>query len=337
VRQAEGFRSAVIAATAVALLTATWLGAEDQHKNTVIRVPVRLVTVPSLVITKDGKTVNGLDRNDFHLFDNGRLQSIRVDDEMRPASIVLAIQVSSGVREYLPFITKTGSLAENSLQGANSEAALLTYNDNVTLKKPFDQGDIRAAMRQLSASGDKSRLIDAGLTGIDLLSKRSPSRARILLFIGQPFDSGSNGALETLKTRAEDENVSIFALALPVFGKSFVADTFSLEPVSSITGKGGFKASVELTKLIPAMRHSEQSKEGGDPFSALTDATGGALLNFRKQKQLEDALPAIGEDFRSLYLLSYIPDTSEVGHHDIKVQVDIQGAKVRARSGYERQ
>jgi hypothetical protein len=192
-------------------------------------------------------------------------------------------------------------------------------------------------MRQLSASGAKSRLIDAGLEGVDLLSKRPPSRSRILLFIGQPFDSGSEGALETLKARAEDKNVSIFALILPMFGKSFVSDTFSLQPVSSITGKGGFQAGVELTKLIPAMRHSGQSQEGRDPFSVLTIATGGVHVNFRKQKRLEDVLPAVGEDFRSFYMLSYVPNTNDAGHHDIKVQVDIQDAKVRARSGYERQ
>jgi hypothetical protein len=73
---------------------------------------------------------------------------------------------------------------------------------------------------------------------------------------------------------------------------------------------------------------------GSDPFSILTAATGGTQLHFRKQRQLEDAIADLGIQLRSAYLLSYYPNTQELGYHTVKVEVDVPGAKVYSRPGY---
>jgi hypothetical protein len=57
-------------------------------------------------------------------------------------------------------------------------------------------------------------------------------------------------------------------------------------------------------------------------------------LPFRKQKQLEDGLIAMGDALRSRYTLSFTPDETESGFHAITVCVDVAGAKVYARPGY---
>ena len=126
---------------------------------------------------------------------------------------------------------------------------------------------------------------------------------------------------------------SIFALALPEFGKAFVSDTFSLGGVSQAE-KGGFKASVNLGNLARVLHGSSNVKTGADPFSVLTAATGGTQLHFRGPKELEDAIAAIGVELRSAYLLSYSPNSTEAGYHAINVKVDIPGAKAYARPGY---
>src|SRR5207245_4030583 len=117
----------------------------------------------------------------------------------------------------------------------------------------------------------------AGLRAIALLKERPAARARILLFIGQPMDSGSESTLAPLKERAEKENVSIHALTLPEFGKAFVSDTFSLQGVSR-GERGGFRAVVDLGALIAVLGRSGAAENGADPFSTLTAATGGTQL-----------------------------------------------------------
>jgi hypothetical protein len=177
-------------------------------------------------------------------------------------------------------------------------------------------------------------MIDAGMRALTLLSGRPSSRTRILLFIGQPMDSGSESALASLRDGAVKDNVAVFALVLPEFGKAFVSDTFSLQGLSSKADRGGFKAGADLGKLIPVLNRSASAAGDADPFSMLTAATGGTQLHFRRQRQLEDAVAAVGVELRSAYLLTYYPNSLEAGYHTVEIQVDIPGAKVYSRPGY---
>jgi VWFA-related protein len=297
-----------------------------------IQVPVRLVTVPTLVFSKEGRMISGLQRTDFRVFDKGRLQNVAMDTASAPVSVVIAMQANQDVREYLPFMVKTGSTLDAQLVGEAGEAAVITYSGKITVVKPFNTSDVQGAMGNISVSGTDARMIDAGMRGIALLKERPSSRARVLLFIGQPVDSGSESRLVSLRQQAERENVSIYGLALPELGKAFVSDTVSLDGLPR--ERGGFKAGIDLGKLISTLNRSRKEQKGADPFSILTAATGGTLLHFRKQSELENAIAAIGMELRSAYLLSYSPDSAENGYHTIKVKVEIPGAKTYARPGY---
>ena len=70
-----------------------------------------------------------------------------------------------------------------------------------------------------------------------------------------------------------------------------------------------------------------------DPFSVLAAATGGTVLHFRKQTQLEDAVSILGVELRSVYTLSFTP-SGEPGYHTLRVETGIAGAKIHARPGY---
>ncbi len=299
-----------------------------------IRVPVRLVTVPTLVVSKDGKYIPGLSGAAFHLTDNERPQVIALDLDTVPISLVVALQADRDVRDYLGFIENTGSLLDNSLAAATGEAALVAYNDEVTVVKPFAGSDLQTALRALSPSGDKAKMIDAGIRAIELLKERSRSRSRVLLFIGQPVEDGSQAKIETLEAMAEQENVQIYALTLPFLNKTFVSDSFSLKGFGSQWYKGGYEASINLTKAVPALRRVSKASAHADPFSLLTAATGGIQLHFRKQRQLEDAIIGLGDALRSRYFLSYRPDRDTPGFHKIAVRVDLSGSIVYARPGY---
>ncbi|MGA8025800.1 MAG: VWA domain-containing protein [Bryobacteraceae bacterium] len=299
-----------------------------------IRVPVRLVTVPTLVVSKQGAIIHGLSSKDFQIYDNGRRQKINLDIERTPLSVAVAVQVSDQVRDYLPSIANVGSVIDTLLLGDDGEAAVLAYDGHVALKKPFAIGDVRTALEGLQPGDDQAHMIEAGLRGIELLKQRPVARTRVLLLIGQPMDNGSTAKPAELEEQAERENVSIYALALPEFGKKFLSDTFGLQGLGSQWYKGGYEARVELTKLIPALRRGGKVAAGSDPFSLLTAATGGTQVHFRKQDELENAIIAFGIELRSAYLLSYSPDSAESGYHQIKVDVDVPDARTYSRPGY---
>jgi VWFA-related protein len=302
----------------------------------IIRVPVRLVTLPALVFSRENRLLFGLRLSDFRVLDNGRPQTVTLETSSTPVSVAIAIQVSQDVREYVPFIAKTGSALDALLVGASGEAAVVTYGSDVTIVKPFDGRDVQSTLRTISPAGKPARMLDAGMRAVTLLSQRPASRARVLLFIGQPMDTGSESTLASLRDSAENANVAVYALTLPELGKAFVSDTFSLQGLSSREDRGGFKAGVDAAKLTSVLDRRTSAVAAADPFSVLTAATGGTQFHFRKQRQLEDGIGAIGVELRSAYLLSYYPDSAEAGYHYVKIEVNIPGAKVYSRPGYWR-
>jgi hypothetical protein len=128
--------------------------------------------------------VGGLQKSDFRLFDNGHPQRLTVDLESSPVSIATAVQANLAVRDYVPFIAKTGNLIDALLAGENGESALVTYGDDVRVVKPFDSGELSAALKKVSPSGRSSRMLDVASRAIEMLKGRPASHARILLLVG---------------------------------------------------------------------------------------------------------------------------------------------------------
>jgi VWFA-related protein len=317
---------------AVALSLAALIGAQQ---TPTIRVPVRLVSLPTLVFSKEDRLVPDLRGTDFRVFDDDRPQAITLETSSAPISVAVAVQVNQDVRAYVPFIAKAGSVVDALLVGESGEAAVITYNGDVTIAKPFGPGDVQPVLKKISTSGREARSIDAGICAIAELAKRPGSRARVLLFIGQPMDSGSKSTLSVLKEQAERENVTVFALTLPEFGRAFMSDTFRLSGMSQ-QEKGGFKAGVDLGQLIAVLNRSSDAEKAADPFSILTAATGGTQFHFRKQSELEDGLATIGVELRSAYLLNFYPSSVQAGYHTVRIDVNVPGAKVYSRPGYWR-
>jgi Ca-activated chloride channel homolog len=280
----------------------------------VIRVPVRMVSVPTLVFSKENRLIPGLKKTDFRIFDNGIAQSVRMDTDYMPVSVVIAILTNSDGRGSVPYIAKVGSVMEAHLVGATGRAAVIAYNRDIKVLKPFGSGDVGLAFRSLSAKGSGAHMIDAGMRAIEMLKERKRTEARVLLFIGPVGDRGSKATWSTLREEAERENVSIYALN---------------------SGGGsdgaGIAGNPDLGWLT-AMLGRQDAKS--DPLSPLVAATGGTELHFHGQRELEDAIGTMGVELRSAYLLSYYPSSEDPGRHTISVQVSVPGARTYARPGY---
>jgi VWFA-related protein len=178
----------------------------------VIRVPVRLVAVPTLVYSRENKLIPGLKKTDFRVLDNGVPQALHLDADDAPVSVVIAIQTNLDARGPVRYITKVGSVMEAHLVGATGRAAVIGYGDAIETLKPFGSGDVRAAFRGIAVKGSRARTIDAGMQAIEMLKERPRTHARVLLFIGQAADRGSEASWTTLQEQADRENVSIYAL-----------------------------------------------------------------------------------------------------------------------------
>jgi hypothetical protein len=202
---------------------------------------------------------------------------------------------------------------EAHLVGATGRAAVIGYNRDIKLLKPFGSGDLGLAFHAVSARGTGARMIDAGMQAIALLKDRPRNVARVLLFVGQTIDKGSEKHWAELQEEAERENVSIYAL-------------------SSSGGSEIRSGNQDFGWLTSILGHQEAKS---DPLSPLITATGGTELHFHSQRELEEAIGTLGVELRSAYLLSYYPTSEDPGPHTISVKVSVPGAKTYARPGYK--
>jgi VWFA-related protein len=280
----------------------------------VIRIPVRMVAVPTLVFSKENRLIPGLKKTDFRVLDNGVPQSFHFDPEYSPVSVVIVIQTNQDGRGSVPFIAKVGSVMEAHLVGATGRAAVIAYNRDIKVLKPFGSGDLRLAFRSIAAKGSGAHMIDAGMRGIELLKERPRTTARVLLFIGPVVDRGSRVTWAGLQEEAEQENVSIYALNS-----------------SGPSDPAGQSGSLDLEWLMSTLVHQDAK---ANPLSPVIAATGGTELHFHGQKELEEAIGTMGVELRSAYQLTYYPSSEDPGRHTISVEVSVPGAKTYARPGY---
>jgi VWFA-related protein len=280
----------------------------------VIRVPVRMVAVPTLVFSKDNQLIPGLRKADFRVLDNGIPQTIHLSTDYEPVSVVIVIQTNQDGRGSVPYIAKVGSVVEAHLVGATGRAAVIAYNRDIKVLKPFGSGDVGLAFRSLAAKGTGAHMIDAGMFAIDMLKERKRTEARVVLFIGPVTDRGSRETWARLLEEAERENVSVYALS-----SSGGLDT------------GGSPANPDFGWLTSMLAHQDAK---ADPLSPVIVATGGTELHFHGQRELEDAIGTLGVELRSAYQLTYYPSSEDPGRHTISVEVSVPGAKTYARPGY---
>src|SRR5215831_12426818 len=70
---------------------------DDIDKDIVIPVNVNVVIAPTTVRDHNGNFINGLQLQDFQLYDNNKLQRITADVRDEPLSLVIAVQKSANL------------------------------------------------------------------------------------------------------------------------------------------------------------------------------------------------------------------------------------------------
>lgn len=285
---------------------------------------VRLVIAPTTVTDSDGRYVDGLTEKDFLVYDNGKPQRIQADVTFVPISLVVAVQSNTLAAAALNKVHRIGPMLEPLILGERGEAAVLSYDDQVSQFQGFtsDSGRLTAALRRIPPSGERARMIDAVVQAVRMLAARPANRRRVLLLIGETRDRSSKSKLEDAVTLAQRENVSVYVLSYSAFLTPFTAKAGTLPPPGGFDLIGVFREIARLAKTNAA--------------EAFPKFTGGSHLSFLKQKGLERAVSQIGEELHSQYLLSFTSSAQPADQfHSLEVWVKNRpDLSVRTRPGY---
>ncbi len=316
-----------------------------------IRENVSVVIAPTTVRDRGGSFVDGLQLQDFELYDNGKLQKINADVRDEPLSLVVAIQKSSNLNDILPKIQKIGPMLNTLLAGQDGEVAVVAFDHRIQVAQDFtnEMEKVTEAMKKLVPGSGNHALIDAEVESIRMLRKRPPDRRRVLLLIAEKRDKGSELRAREALTEAQFANVSIYALDISTVVATLTAKPDIPRPQPIPTTAQHIPAGGALTPTT-----IEQNTNNGnyipvfidifkavksifvdDALDVFTRFTGGKQYAFVSEKSLERAVQGISEELHNQYMLSYTPNNqSEGGYHEIKVVVNRPNLEVRTRPGY---
>jgi len=321
------------------------------------RVTTERVVAPVTVFDRGGSSVNGIDPNQFHLFDNAKEQNIEVDIAYQPISLVICLQANSHVEGILPQVKRIGNLVTPLLIGDQGEAAIIAYDSRVRVLQQFTSNAdlITQAVKNLQPGSDSNRMIDAVVEGARLLDKRPVNRRRIMLLIGETRDLASEGRAREALIDLQLSNIVFYAVDMSRLLSTLSAPPIQPRPdnrqpaslpmpsntpatptsMQQMYGIGGSSADfipmmVELLKDVKAIFKD-------NPVELFTKGTGGSEFNFYRQRALEEAISRIGEELHSQYLISYSPNNKlEGGFHKIVVEVENHPEikRIQTRPGY---
>jgi VWFA-related protein len=312
---------------------------------------VNVVVAPTTVRDRNGDFVNGLQLQDFQLFDNNRLQKVNADVRDEPLSLVVAVQRSSNLTDFLPKIQNIGPMLSQLVAGQNGEIAIVGFDHRMLTMQDFttEGTKVSEAMKKMTPGSSSHAVVDAVNYSVRMLKNRPPDRRRVLLLIAEKRDKGSELRLRECLTETQFANVAIYSLDISTIvaaltDKGIPPRPPSIPPEAQHMPGGGASTPTTIDQnyymgnYIPVfvdIFKAVKSVFVDDTLDVFTRFTGGREYSFVGERSLEKAVSGISDELHSQYLLSYSPNNqTEGGFHEIKVNVNRPNLEVRTRPGY---
>jgi VWFA-related protein len=278
----------------------------------------------SVSVRRRDRPVTGLRAEDFHVFDNGVPQQIAdFSYETLPVDVTVVLDVSASVtgRVLADLQRAIGRLRADL--GEGDRLKLMTFNMRVRRQVDFTASAdaIDASFGAIRPFGS-SAVLDA--VAVALASPAPADRRQLVVLFSDGEDSSSitePGVLFEV-VRRTSPTIAVVVASPPT------AQTGAAILVPN-TRTGLVMPSAGQTPMrLPAMHL--------DLYRALATETGGRLLQINPRDNLSSAFRRILDDFRSSYVLHFVPaGVATGGVHTLDVQVDREGVEVRTRTEYE--
>jgi VWFA-related protein len=262
----------------------------------------RVVVLHATVADQHGNPLSTLDRDAFHVFENGAPQEIKLfRHEDIPVSLGIVIDGSGSMLSKLPRVA-AASMALVHESNPRDEVFIVNFNDQVFLDVPFtnDIQKMERGLDRIDARGGTA-MRDAIKLALDYSKEAAVKEKRVLLVITDGNDNASRSSLADIVRQAQQSESVVYAIGL-----------FSDE------------------KRGDAAQARSALKE-------LTSTTGGLAFYPKDADEVRELAVKIARDIRSQYLITYSPriQTLDGSFRRIQLKVTAPGnPAVRTRNGY---
>jgi Ca-activated chloride channel homolog len=258
-------------------------------------VRVEIVQVTVTVSDGRGRFVRGIPQSSFHVFEDGRAQTItHFASENIPLELVAAIDISGSMSPAMPKLKAAVKTFLGAVPAQNL-VTLVGFNDNIfTLtRKTTDPAERMKAVDRLAPWG-ATALYDTILRSVEMLGRQTGRKVLVVFTDGE--DQGSHATLADVERRLQSSDLTLYMI-----------------------GQG---RAVTLESLKKVMER-------------LATPTGGRALFTESVDELQAAFEELLDELSNQYLIGYASNNAgrDDGWRRIKVNVDGHD-EVRSRQGY---
>jgi VWFA-related protein len=259
------------------------------------------------VLDKDGRSVQTLTKDAFHVFEDGVPQTISsFRHEDLPVSLGIIID-SSGSMYDKRLAVEEASLDLVKLSNPQDEAFVVDFSWEAFIDQDFtsDINKLQKGLDYVKSSGGTA-IYDALVASADYLQKNAKHPKQVLLVITDGEDNASTATLEQTIRRIQDlDGPVIYSVGL-LFGQ-------------------------DIDKR--EARHARRVLE------ALSEETGGVAYFPKSVKDVDEIASEVARDIRTQYTIAYHSTKSPElgGYRQIRVEAKAKGMgklSVRTRAGY---
>jgi VWFA-related protein len=298
-----------------------------------LRINSSLVTVPVVVLDRNGKYIPNLKRRDFHVFDNGVEQRVAYFATVdQPFTVVLVIDTSESTNFSMEQMQNAAISFVNLLK-EEDRVMVMSFADHVRVlcEPTSDRAELIEAIRR-TKNGGNTRLYDAVYDVLrKQLSKISGRKAVVLFTDGVDTASMKGTYTNTIRAAVEADG--------PIYSVSY--NTANPLPINAggLPRRGGGVLNFPFPGTgggVPGVGGSPNEYRIADEYlHELSAESGGRFFRGDSLAGLSGAFADLADELRRQYSIGYYPPAGQAGQRrSIKVRVNQPNLVVKARETY---
>jgi len=289
------------------------------------------VAVYATVTDSSGRLVPNLTKDDFEVFDNGKLQPLTLfENEIQPITVVIMLDRSGSQKDNLYLVAAGASEFIRKLL-ADDKAKIGGFAKEIKILPEEFTGDKRILVDILHGDDlpheGPSPVWNATNKAMSALVEQN-GRKVVLLFTDGEESPGNfktnNLSVMDVVSRATRDDMMIYAIGLAsrnMYGKPQA-------PLGSPGGMGGFGGGFGGGAGMGLI----QRPDPGLP--RIAEETGGGYFELTRADDLPSTFARVADELHHQYALGFEPTKLDGKTHDLEVKLKTKGLKARARKNY---
>ena len=272
------------------------------------------------VTDPNNRAVAGLKKEDFALFEDGlEKEIVSVETSTAPFNLVLLLDVSGSVENYVDFIRKAARSFVDTVD-RNDRVAIITFNDDVKALSAFskDRGALSDSLDTFDAGGGTAFYDALAYVLSDTLEPLKGERTAIVA-LTDGEDNRSFLSFDTLVGSLQESGALVYPLYVPA---GVIAGSTATDESASLG------AADPLRDRYLSLSLTDKAKDEGEE---LAKVSGGVFYPISRVSELQRAYDDIVAQLRTAYTLTY-RSSSRSGRAEVprlRVKVGREGTFVR--------